>query len=346
MSDRFADPSPASDLLPGRPDDEARGEAPRLLCVHEREPGWSWLTLGLDLAGLNPPRLVWVSTSREALTRLRQEPFDCIVVDVKPAGLSTGELGGTLELVRAIRTAGCDDPIVVVGRFLTEAEWDEASTLDCDVFAAHRGWDSPALAAAVKRAIARGETIRANRRLAAADHRRLLRERDESEQLLAHQKQIIAELESLGGSRSQGPPSGPDGERSHGGARGSEPPATLLAAYEALLRSYVLMGTGSLAAEIAAFADQVRAAGLSSTEALQVHVRSVEELVQGLGNRSARHVVARADLLAVELMTRLADQSPRASTRQNPPAILAVPSPLRNVSDAAGIDLTETDRNA
>jgi hypothetical protein len=40
---------------------------------------------------------------------------------------------------------------------------------------------------------------------------------------------------------------------------------------------------------------------------LDVHLERVEALVQGLGNRSARHVLARADLLALELMMALGE---------------------------------------
>ena len=40
---------------------------------------------------------------------------------------------------------------------------------------------------------------------------------------------------------------------------------------------------------------------------MQLHVSVLEELVQGLGNRSARHVINRADLLVLEVMGHLAD---------------------------------------
>ena len=57
-----------------------QGAAPRLLCVCEREPSWVLLTVGLNAVGLAPPRLVWVSSPRAALSRLREEQFDCLVV--------------------------------------------------------------------------------------------------------------------------------------------------------------------------------------------------------------------------------------------------------------------------
>jgi hypothetical protein len=40
---------------------------------------------------------------------------------------------------------------------------------------------------------------------------------------------------------------------------------------------------------------------------MQLHVHVLEELVGSLGNRSARHVMTRADLLVLEIMAHLAD---------------------------------------
>jgi hypothetical protein len=40
---------------------------------------------------------------------------------------------------------------------------------------------------------------------------------------------------------------------------------------------------------------------------MQLHVHVLEELVGSLGNRSARHVMNRADLLVLEVMAHLAD---------------------------------------
>ena len=83
-------------------------------------------------------------------------------------------------------------------------------------------------------------------------------------------------------------------------------------------------------------ADRIVAARIPPHEALQLHLRSVEGLVKGLGNRSARHVMARADLLAVEMMTHLAHRSQGTGA-----AATTAAAPLRNVTGTAGIDLSE-----
>jgi hypothetical protein len=280
------------------------------------------------------------------MSRAREEPFDCILIDVPATGSSARDDNGPFGLIRALRTSGCEDPVVIVGRLLGDAEWSEACAADCDVFVSPRGWDSPALGALVKRALLRGKLVRDNDRLSSAHHRRLLRERDESEQILAQQRQLIAELEALPDPFRQRPSLEPFREHravhpEPTGTQGDGTPHDFSERYSGLLRSYVLMGSGSLASEIAEMADQFVAACLPPPEALQLHLKCVENLVKGLGNRSARHVVARADLLAIELMTHLAHRSQRAAGASGPAAPPSVTaSPLRNVTGKAGIDLS------
>jgi len=340
-----ADSFSERESLPKSGSDSAWASTPRLLCVCEREPSWVSLTMSLSSAGIGPPRLNWVSTSREALGRARDEPFDCVLVDVPAIGLAVQADTGPFALIRALRTGGFEDPVIIVGRLLADAEWLEASQSDCDVFVSPRGWESAALGGIVKRALRRGEMLRESRRLLTADHRRLLRERDESEQLLAQQRQIIAELETL--SNSACDESDPVSlENRSTTPRTATPIDAMIQAefsehYAGLLRSYVLMGSGSLAAEIAQMAGRFVDAGVSPPDALQLHLECVERLVKGLGNRSSRHVVARADLLAVEMMTHLAQHSQRVAQAlggRRPPT--SSPASWRNVSGASGIDLT------
>jgi hypothetical protein len=281
------------------------------------------------------------------MSRAREEPFDCILIDVPTTGISTRDDNGPFGLIRALRTSGCEDPIVIVGRLLGDAEWSEACAADCDVFVSPRGWDSPALGALVKRAFLRGKLVRENDRLSTAHHRRLLRERDESEQILAHQRQLIAELEALPDPFRERPAPEPFREPpldqlSPAGTRANGVPHDFPERYSGLLRSYVLMGSGSLASEISEMADRFVAAYVPPPEALQLHLKCVESLVKGLGNRSARHVVARADLLAIELMTHLAHRNQRAAGVSGPAsAPIMMAAPLRNVTGMAGIDLSE-----
>lgn len=327
--------------------EKIRTQTPRLLCVQEREPSWVSLTLGLTSVGLGPPRLVWVSTAREALSRVRDEPFDCILIDVPAVSTSIRDDNSPFGLMRALRTAGCVEPVILVGRLFTDTDWIEACAHDCDVFVSARGWDSTALGGLVKRAIVRGVLLQENHRLTAADRRRLLRDHEESEKLLAQQRQFIAELESLPDPfqkpNSRAGISANVPVQSRSAATGGSSASEFAARYAGLLRSYVLMGSGSLAVEISEIADDFVAARVPPPEALQLHVQCVEDLVKGLGNRSSRHVLSRADLLAVEMMTHLAHRSQRVAGALGAAKSQAAAtfSPLRNVTGTAGIDLSE-----
>jgi hypothetical protein len=82
--------------------------------------------------------------------------------------------------------------------------------------------------------------------------------------------------------------------------------APLSRRYHELLRTYVIMGSGTLSAEITRFCGVLAAARVSPQAVLHVHLQQVEAIVAGLGSRSSRHVMSRADLLALEIMTALA----------------------------------------
>jgi hypothetical protein len=74
-----------------------------------------------------------------------------------------------------------------------------------------------------------------------------------------------------------------------------------------MLRAYVVMGAGNLADEMTKLAGLLADASVSARRAMQLHVHVLEELIGSLGNRSARHVMNRADLLVLEVMAHLAD---------------------------------------
>lgn len=291
----------------------------RLLCVGSTEPSWVGLTLQLDARGCVEPSFNWVSTPNEALTLLRDESFDCLLLRVN--GPLEASEDDPLSLARGIRAGGCGDPVVVVTRVADDDTWRDALQLNVDLLVSAKGWESTALVPAIQRAVERGEMLRDNDRLAAADRRRLVRERDEAEYLLEQQRQI---LEKIG---ERGPGIGDEaGEWSQ--RLSVALPPELETYYHELVRTYVIMGSGSLAAEIAGLAELLAEAGLSPREAFDFHLLRVDRLVRGLGNRSTRHIMARADLLALELMIHLGEcyqgrmrakvsAIPDGSTREN-----------------------------
>lgn len=267
----------------------------RLLCIGALEPSWVSMTLQLDAEGCTEPVFKWVSTATEALALLRKESFDCLLINQMFLDGPQEVENRALHLVSAVRASGCDDPVIMVAGTADDATWSEACSLHMELLLTPNGLESMAVVPMLKRALERVDLLRDNHRLAMSERRRLSRERKEAKHLLNEQRQIIRDLTEL---------------VDHIPVKNTEQaqlPEQLNDYYQELLRTYVIMGSGGLGAEIAKLAELLAVAGLTPRQALELHLERVEDLVHGLGSRSTRHVMARADLLALELMIHLGE---------------------------------------
>ncbi len=84
-------------------------------------------------------------------------------------------------------------------------------------------------------------------------------------------------------------------------------PPELTAHYRELLRIYVIMGSGNLADELRRLAGLLVAAGITARQTARMHLEVVAEMISGLGARSSRHIMTRADLLILEVMMHLGE---------------------------------------
>lgn len=169
---------------------------------------------------------------------------------------------------------------------------------------------------AFARAIERCQLVREHRQLVQIEQQRLAHEHQEAERLLAEQRALIAELEKIRQSdcASVLPENNTNDSISDFGLRlidsshpQSDLPERLVTHYREMLRAYVVMGAGNLAEEMVRLAGMLTEADVSAQRTMQLHVQVLEELIGSLGNRSARHVMTRADLLVLEIMAHLAD---------------------------------------
>jgi hypothetical protein len=278
----------------------------RVLCLSAVEPSWITLTLQLDAAGCLEPQFRWTSAAADVLSMLGQQSFDCILLfQSDEASTQRGEV---LKLMQAIRVSGCDDPLILVVPEPDDRDWEDLGELNCEILITRHGAESLALVPAIRRAIGFVDVFRENARLSAANQRRLIREREEAAHLLGQQRQMICEL-AIDRNRKD-----PTVVAESDSATGTSPvavngrvhlPPEVSDYYQELLRTYVIMGSGSLGTEFAKLAELLVVAGLSTSETLELHLERVEQLVSGLGSRSTRHVMARADLMALELMVHL-----------------------------------------
>ena len=281
----------------------------KVLFVNDKRPIWVSLALRLDAIGCTEPRFSWGSTSEEALTLLRNDSYDCLLI-----GIDFETKTKQLELLNAIRSSGCHDPIVLILSMPDDQVVLAGCEYQAEILVSAAMWESPALLGTMKRAMMVQQLSEDNHRLLVENHRRLIRERDESERLLKQQRSMVEELQTftyptdierseknLFLNQSQ--------TRKESGQASNEfqIPIEVQDYYHELLRTYVIMGSGSLKDEILQIAELLAAANLTPGQVLEFHLECVEVIVRGLGNRSSRHVLARADLLALEIMVHLGE---------------------------------------
>jgi len=304
----------------------------RVLYITNRRRTGGWLAEAFAGDSASDIELDEALGSVAGLARLRDETFDAVLVSHEP-----GELDA-MDLIEGYRAGGADEPIVVLG---TQSEQEMAALcyeVGADAYVCANTTTTRNLIWVVARAVQRCQLIRENRRLNQAERQRLQREHDEAQRLLAQQWALIHELESSGRSDpTAGPPSASDPRHAasppHEVAPARLPancpatvpapanlPGELVGHYRELLRTYVIMGSGNLGRELRQLADLLATAGISAHKTMQLHVHVLAELIRGLGNRSTRHVMTRADLLVLEIMIHLAESyRVRYSERAHPP---------------------------
>lgn len=255
------------------------------------------------------------------LAHLRDEVFDAVLISHEPGVLDA------LDLIEGLRAGGNEEPMVVLGT----APSAETSALcfetGADAYCCVAETSTRSLLWTIARAIERHQLVREHRRLVQMEQQRLAHEHQEAERLLAEQRALIVELEQLRNGNDACPlsdDSAPLGvadcgvgiveleNNPHAETRSARTtlcdlPERLVSHYREMLRAYVVMGAGNLADEMTTLANLLADAEISARRTMQLHVHVLEELINSLGNRSARHVMNRADLLVLEVMAHLAD---------------------------------------
>jgi DNA-binding NarL/FixJ family response regulator len=274
--------------------------------------GGQWLADAFAADGAVEILLQQSADATTGLTQLRDEVFDAILVTHEPPGVDG------LELVEAIRAGGSEEPLIVLGRSAAHEMDALAYEAGADEYCCLTDTTVRGLLWMLARATQRYALTRENRRLLQAERQRLQHEHHEAERLLEQQRGLIEDLQQLSSPPSVVEASGGEQDAEQivhpalallsGEKAGLDLPAPLVDHYRELLRAYVIMGAGNLACEMSALAELLAASDITAQKTLQLHVEVLEELIQGLGNRSARHVMNRADLLALEVMGHLADR--------------------------------------
>jgi len=266
------------------------------------------------------------------LSRLRDEVFDAVLVSHEPGVLDA------LDMVEGLRAGGNEEPMILLGSLPIQEVDALCYEVGADDYCCVAETTVRGLLWKFARAIERGQLVRENRRLVQAERQRLQQEHHEAQRLLDQQRALISDLEVIdnGKKKNSVDSSNTSQEDSPSTCLAMTAtvdtevalalPEALVLHYRELLRTYVIMGAGNLSREMLGLAELLANSNVSAQRAMQLHVQVLEELVQGLGNRSARHVMSRADLLVLEVMGHLADgYRQRYYERRNPPQQLPLP---------------------
>ena len=260
------------------------------------------------------------------LARLRDEVYDAVLLSHEPGQLDA------LDLVEGLRIGGNEEPMILLGTLQPQQVDALCYEVGADDYCCVTETTVRGLLWKFGRAIRQRHLARENRRLIQAEQQRLRQEHHEAERLLDQQRALITDLEHLseGSTAEESYGAGVDTSLAKSAIAETDTvvtlPDALVSHYRELLRTYVVMGVGNLAAEMGQLAELLADSGVTAQQAMQLHVQVLEELVQGLGTRSARHVMNRADLLVLEMMGHLADgYRLRYQERKDPQRQLALP---------------------
>ncbi|MBX3412519.1 MAG: response regulator [Pirellulales bacterium] len=269
----------------------------RVLYISGAQRTGSWLAEAFASDSASEVLLEEAAGATAGVTRLREEAFDAVLISHEPGQLDA------LELIEGLRGGGADEPVIVLG---AQSEQEMAALcfeVGADAYVCVNTTMTRTLIWLVARATERHRLVQENHRLKQAELQRLRQEHNEAERLLADQRALVDELEHLAAETQT--PRRPNNTRS--GDAAPILPTSLIVHYRELLRASIIMGSGSLAAEMTSLADLLASAGLTAPQCLELHVLALEEVLAGLGSRSSRHVMNRADLLVLEVMVHLAE---------------------------------------
>jgi AmiR/NasT family two-component response regulator len=231
------------------------------------------------------------------VARLRDRLFDAVLVSHDPPALDA------IEFVDGLRAGGAEEPLVILGQPSEQELAALCYEAGADAYVCANTATTRGVLWLVARATERHQLIRENRRLLQAQRHRLEREQQEAERLLTEQRGLARDsAPARDGDET------PCGVQAPDAATAEPLPEPLAAHYREMLRAHVIMGSGNLSGEMAALAKMLSDANVTAPQTMHLHVRVLEELVRGLGNRSARHVMTRADLLLVEVLVHLAER--------------------------------------
>ena len=274
----------------------------RLLFISAPQDQTGWLQRAFQADRASDVIVQEVSHVTEALGLLRHRVFDAVLI------AHTTNRFNALESLDAVRTgSSAEQPVLILGDAPEKDMAPLCYEAGADAYICMSSVSTRGLLWEIARAIERDQLLAENRQLRTSNQNQLQLEQNEAQILLAEQMAVLASIIASTGELP--------------GADQIDPSANLAEAqiseqnvqhYRELLRTYVVMGSGNLEAEIETLTMTLSQAQVTLTTAMQLHVHVMEETIQQLGSRSARHVMNRGNLLAMEVLVKLGESYRRS----------------------------------
>ncbi|MCA9211768.1 MAG: hypothetical protein KDB27_01790 [Planctomycetales bacterium] len=243
----------------------------RVLFVCEKSKVGSWIAGSLSNDAICKVHVCEAANPLLALERLREETFDAVVV--------AQEGVQTLDWIEAIRVgSSAVQPILVLGSVADREFSALCFESGADAFLTVDSITNRELIWHLARAAERRRLMEENERNRVAEQRRRNQEHDEVLRVLADQKTILG-LDSA-----------------------DAIPNWLLIRTHELLSTYVVMGTGQLAGEMDRFLSTIVDARVAQATVVKAFHEAIGRMVAELGNRSARHILNRGNVLMLETL--------------------------------------------
>ena len=273
----------------------------RLLAIGSQKPDWEFLQQRMNRQQWELKQVDWNPDLFTTLQMLRKDHWDCLVIYLHDTDeqISHRELAAFLS---AIRESGLSIAILGLASYLDVELVDIFQNFQCDFHESGAGWFSPAIGAMISRTMQLQATAHQYQKLRNKEQLRHLREQEEAELILTQQRTLL-----------QGILQGDNLSKTTGNQtnaslfQSDSQTSTVDPDYEQTLRSFVIMGAGKLEGEISQLVLKLQSQGITPRDLLAMHLASIEQLISGLGKRSSRHVVQRADQMLLEIMIHLAE---------------------------------------
>ncbi len=265
----------------------------RVLYISDEHRTGAWLAEAFASDSSSRIELHEAHGSTNGLIALRENVFDAVIVSHVPNELDAP------NLIAGYRSGGINAATIVVGDLPDSEMKSRCFQVGADDYLCIHSTTVRNLLWTMSRAMKRFALEEENIRLVKEQDQIQSREQEEAQKILSEQKTTCGDIFNLCYQR----------ENQYTGQVPNKKtaPKEFIQWYKDILKTYVIMGVGSLPKEVLSLVQVLVENNISAPEVIEVHLKALDGLIEKNGGRSTRHLMARADQLLVEFLTHLSE---------------------------------------